>query len=72
MKTELRRKDRKIEALRADPSVCFLVDDAGPRVLFEQGCGISQIYESGICFGKAEFVDDLAGKQNLNQIDFGT
>ena len=56
---------RKIEALRADPRVCFLVDDVGPQVLFDQGCGISQIYESVVCFGKAEFVECHAEKRRI-------
>ncbi|MDR3557093.1 MAG: pyridoxamine 5'-phosphate oxidase family protein [Syntrophobacteraceae bacterium] len=56
---------RKIEALRADPSVCFLVDDVGPQVLFEKGCGISQIYQSVVCFGKAEFVGGFGEKKRI-------
>jgi nitroimidazol reductase NimA-like FMN-containing flavoprotein (pyridoxamine 5'-phosphate oxidase superfamily) len=56
---------RKIEALRADPRGCFLVDDTGPLVFFEQGCGISQIYESVVCFGKAEFVEDPIEKRRI-------
>ena len=47
-----------MEALRADSRVCFLVDEIGPQVLWDQGCGISQIYKSVVCFGKAEFVED--------------
>ena len=46
-----------MEALRADSRVCFMVDEIGPQVLWEQGCGISQVYKSVICFGKAEFVE---------------
>lgn len=53
---------RKIEALKADPRVCFLVDEVGPVVLFEKGCGISQVYESIVCFGRAEFVENAAEK----------
>jgi len=56
---------RKIEALQGDPRVCFLVDDAGPQVLWKQGCGISQIYKSVICFGKAEFVEDSVEKRRI-------
>jgi len=36
-------KGRKIDALQADSRVCFLVADIGPQVLWERGCGISQI-----------------------------
>jgi nitroimidazol reductase NimA-like FMN-containing flavoprotein (pyridoxamine 5'-phosphate oxidase superfamily) len=56
---------RKIEALRADPRVCFLVDDVGPQVLWDKGCGISQVYESVVCFGKAEFVEDQSEKKRI-------
>ncbi|MGO9312450.1 MAG: pyridoxamine 5'-phosphate oxidase family protein [Syntrophobacteraceae bacterium] len=56
---------RKIEALRADPRVCFLVDDVGPQVIWEQACGISQIYKSVVCFGKAEFVEGPIEKMQI-------
>ena len=56
---------RKIEALRGDPRVCFLVDDVGPQVIWEQGCGISQIYKSVVCFGRAEFVEDSLEKRRI-------
>ena len=45
----------KIEALQTDPRACFLVDEVGPQVIWEEGCGISQIYKSVVCFGRAEF-----------------
>ena len=54
---------RKLEALRADSRVCFLVDEVGPQVLSERGCGISQIYKSVICFGKAELVESPLEKR---------
>lgn len=56
---------RKIEALRADPRVCFLVDEVGPQVTWEHGCGISQIYKSVICFGRAEFVEGSTEKRRI-------
>ncbi len=56
---------RKMEALRADPRVCFMVDEVGPQVLWEQGCGISQIYKSVICFGKAELVEGQTEKRTI-------
>ncbi len=59
------KEGRKIDALRDDPRVCFLVDDVGPRVLWDQGCGISQIYESVICFGKAEFVEEATEMRRI-------
>ncbi len=56
---------RKMEALRADSRVCFLVDDAGPQVLSGQGCGITQIYKSVVCFGRAEFVEEPIEKRAI-------
>lgn len=56
---------RKMEALRADPRVCFMVDEIGPQVLWEQGCGISQVYKSVVCFGKADAVEGHAEKERI-------
>ncbi len=56
---------RKMEALRADSRVCFLVDDVGPQVIWERGCGITQIYKSVVCFGKAEFVEGPIEKMRI-------
>lgn len=52
----------KIGILRNNPCVCFLVEDHGPQVLWERGCGISQIYKSVICFGCAKLVEDKLEK----------
>ena len=56
---------RKMDALRADPRVCFMVDEIGPQVLWEQGCGISQLYKSVVCFGKVEFVEEQTEKRAI-------
>lgn len=56
---------RKMDALRADSRVCFLVDEVGPQVLWEQGCMISQVYKSVVCFGKAEFVEGQVDKRSI-------
>jgi len=56
---------RKMEALQADSRVCFLVDEVGPQVMWEQGCGISQIYKSVVCFGKAELVQGPIEKRAI-------
>jgi uncharacterized protein len=56
---------RKMEALQADPRVCFMVDEVGPQVLSPRGCGISQIYRSVICFGKAALLTDAATKREI-------
>ena len=56
---------RKVEALKADPRVCFMVDEVGPQVLWDRGCGISQIYKSVLCFGRAEFLKGEAEKREI-------
>ncbi len=56
---------RKIESIQSDPRVCFEVDHVGPQVIWEQSCGISQIYKSVICFGKAEFINDPIEKRAI-------
>lgn len=56
---------RKIDALRDDSRVCFLVDDIGPQVLWDTGCGISQIYKSVACFGTAELVEGSFEKRRI-------
>ncbi len=56
---------RKVESIQTDARVCFLVDEVGPQVLWEGACGVSQIYKSVICFGKAEFVEDLNEKRSI-------
>ena len=56
---------RKMEALQADSRVCFLVDEVGPQVLWERGCGISQVYKSVVCFGNAEFVEGPSEKRGI-------
>jgi len=61
-------KGRKVEALRVDPRVCSLVDDPGPQVTWERGCGISQIYESVMCFGRAVFMERLEEKGILERM----
>ena len=56
---------QKLEAIRADSRVCFMVDEIGPQVLLEGGCGISQIYKSVICFGKAKLVEGPLEKKAI-------
>jgi nitroimidazol reductase NimA-like FMN-containing flavoprotein (pyridoxamine 5'-phosphate oxidase superfamily) len=56
---------RKMEALRADSRVCFMVDEIGPQVIWEQGCGMSQVYKSVVCFGRAECVEGRAEKRMI-------
>ena len=58
-------KGKKMEALRADPRVCFLVDETGPQVTWDRGCGISQIYESVMCFGRAEFIEEREERKRI-------
>jgi uncharacterized protein len=56
---------RKMESLQADSRVCFLVDEVGPQVLWGQGCGISQVYKSVVCFGRAELVEGPLEKRRM-------
>lgn len=56
---------RKMEALKADPRVCFMVDEVGPQVLWDRGCGMSQIYKSVLCFGRAELLKGEAEKREI-------
>ena len=58
-------KGRKIDALRNDPCVCFVVDEAGPQARWDKRCGITQIYESVMCFGRAEFVEGPEEKRRI-------
>ena len=59
---------RKMEALQADPRVCFMVDEVGPQVLSQRGCGISQVYRSVICFGKAALLTDASRKREILEL----
>ncbi len=54
-----------MDALRTDPRVCFLVEEVGPQVTWRHGCGISQIYESVMCFGKAEIVEEVQERKRI-------
>jgi nitroimidazol reductase NimA-like FMN-containing flavoprotein (pyridoxamine 5'-phosphate oxidase superfamily) len=59
------QEGRKISILRKSPAVCFLVDKHGPLVLWSVGCFISQIYESVMCFGHAELMEDEQEKRRI-------
>ena len=56
---------RKIEAIKRDTKICFMVHEDGPLIIRDQACGISQIYKSVICFGKASFVEDAGEKKQV-------
>ena len=57
------REGKKMDALRDNPRVCFLVEDVGSQVQWKVGCGFSQIYESVICFGNSELVENEEEKR---------
>lgn len=59
------RAGRKMEALARDSRVCFLVHEEGPQVAWDKGCGISQIYRSVICSGKAVLVEDAGERKSI-------
>lgn len=50
---------RKIEALQADPRVCFMVDEIGPQVLWERGCGVSQVYKKEVKGSGLNSIQDI-------------
>jgi nitroimidazol reductase NimA-like FMN-containing flavoprotein (pyridoxamine 5'-phosphate oxidase superfamily) len=48
---------RKVDILKGNPRVCFLVDKPGPLVIGQRACSIGQLYESVMCFGRAGLVE---------------
>jgi len=45
--------------LKFSPKVCFEIDEPGPLIATgEPGCETSHVYESAICFGRAQVVSD--------------
>ena len=56
---------KKIDSIKKDNRVCFLVYADGPQILHEKACGISQIYKSVICFGNIEIVSDFDSKKDI-------
>lgn len=58
-------KGRKIEALKKNSLVCFLVDDPGSLVVGDDACSLSQLFKSVMCFGHAEFVEEENEKKDI-------
>ena len=56
---------RKMDVLMSNPRVCFLVDEPGPLVISGGGCSIGQMYESVMCFGRAELVENEEEKRRI-------
>ena len=56
---------KKIDSIKKDNRVCFLVYADGPQILHEKACGISQIYKSVICFGNIEIVSAFDSKKDI-------
>jgi len=54
---------QKLDLIKANPSVCFETDNAGPLMGSGDACTYSQKYESVIAFGKAEILEDPASVQ---------
>ena len=59
------KQGRKIEAIKANPEVCFLAHECGPLVIRDKSCGIGQAYKSVICFGEAALVEDAGEKRSV-------
>ena len=56
-------KGRKFDVLQQNPNVCFEFDAISETITAEDPCGWSMQYRSVIGFGKAELVEDAAGKR---------
>ena len=62
---------RKIEVLRKNPQVCFELDLDCEVVPAEQACHWGTRFRSVVGFGRAQFVEDLVGKQQALQVIMG-
>jgi nitroimidazol reductase NimA-like FMN-containing flavoprotein (pyridoxamine 5'-phosphate oxidase superfamily) len=52
--------------LKFSSKVCFEVDEPGPLIgTGDTGCETSQVYESAICFGRAEVVSDERERERI-------
>jgi hypothetical protein len=41
------------------------VDEVEPQVVWEEGCGINQLFKSVICFGRAVFLEESVEKKRI-------
>lgn len=57
--------------LELSPKVCFQVDEPGPLVATgDAGCTTDQVYESVVCFGRAETVPDEGERERIAVLFF--
>lgn len=59
------RMGRKIEILRANPEVCFEVEEGVELVTAATACSFGMRFRTVIGFGQVEFVDDPAERRRL-------
>lgn len=63
------KQGRKLELIKANPRVCFEVDQEGELLVGERACKFGYSYRSLIGFGIAEIIEDREEKlQGLNII----
>jgi len=65
------REGRKIEAIKANPQVCFEVDVDHEVVPGDVPCGWTVRYRSVIGFGQARLLEDVAQKKRALDIILG-
>jgi len=65
------QEGRKIEALKANPKVCFEVDIDSELVSAGEPCGWTVRYRSVIGFGRARLLEDAAEKKRALDIIVG-
>jgi len=55
--------------LEASSKVCFEVDEPGPLVATgDAGCDTDQVYESVVCFGRAEVISDERERERIARL----
>ena len=58
--------------LKFSSKVCFAVDEPGPLIATgETGCETSHVYESVICFGRAQVVSDERERERIARLFLG-
>lgn len=56
------KKGRKIGMMRANPRVCFEIDEMSNLVIGKSPCACDVVYRSVIVFGEVSFINDAAAK----------
>jgi len=56
------KRGRKIKMMKANPKVCFEVDEMSKIVIGKSPCNCTVVYRSVIVFGEASFINDPVAK----------